>query len=476
MIGALMLYCLLVATLVSGAAFLIERAFSMLGWARRIVWIAALVTAVVLPFLLIAIQDNAQTFSSMQGDAPAVLDEATATGPLTESFIAQFEKQIEPTLALAWPVLSVGFIVFIATGWWRLRRDARAWPMERVDETNVRVSEVFGPAVIGFIKPEIVVPRWVLAAPMQDRAAALAHERSHIVAGDPLLLLIALLTIALMPWNLPMWWQLSRLRFAIEVDCDRRVLRDGTSIEAYGEMLLAIGERSGIATPIGAIALIEPVSQLERRIRIMTAGNYRYVTLLVAGSLAMSTSLVAVATQLSAPSVAGIVPFASSTVEVKAMPDSAAGAIAEKVVAPDSETSLGNQAELATKPALPNIKSKLNSTIATAEASVSLSDRSAGRAEKVAPEKLYASLQPAEPVATTEAENLTLNFRDMEVRKVLQLLAETGRKNLLVSDKVGGLITIMITNAPWQQALDIVCIQAGLRQRQSGDAILIEPK
>jgi len=57
----------------------------------------------------------------------------------------------------------------------------------------------------------------------------IAHEQSHLAAHDPLLLIVALFLLVLMPWNLPLWWQLHRLRYAIEVDCDSRVLR-GASI------------------------------------------------------------------------------------------------------------------------------------------------------------------------------------------------------------------------------------------------------
>ncbi|UUZ52386.1 hypothetical protein LP419_22985 [Massilia sp. H-1] len=45
-----------------------------------------------------------------------------------------------------------------------------------------------------------------------------------MAARDPQLLGLALLVLVAMPWNLPMWWQLRRLRHAIEVDCDARVL------------------------------------------------------------------------------------------------------------------------------------------------------------------------------------------------------------------------------------------------------------
>src|SRR6185312_13070046 len=94
------------------------------------------------------------------------------------------------------------------------------------------------------------------------------HEREHVVACDQLLLLAGVLCVSVAPWNPLLWWQLRRLRFAIEVDCDARVLRQGTDPRRYGEMLLAVSERHA-RTPLAAVALTEPASHLERRIRII---------------------------------------------------------------------------------------------------------------------------------------------------------------------------------------------------------------
>jgi len=71
-----------------------------------------------------------------------------------------------------------------------------------------------------------------------------------------------------MPWNLPLWWQLRRLRVAIEIDCDARVLRRGYDVTHYGETLIAVGERQS-ATIAMVAAMSEPRSLLEQRIRNM---------------------------------------------------------------------------------------------------------------------------------------------------------------------------------------------------------------
>ncbi len=72
-------------------------------------------------------------------------------------------------------------------------------------------------------------------------------------------------------------------------------------------------------------------------------------------------------------------------------------------------------------------------------------------------------------------ERLTLNFQDIDVRSVLQLLADTGGQNIVVSDSVTGNLTLRLQNVPWDQALDIVLRTKGLDQRRDGNVIIVGP-
>ena len=74
-----------------------------------------------------------------------------------------------------------------------------------------------------------------------------------------------------------------------------------------------------------------------------------------------------------------------------------------------------------------------------------------------------------------EGQRLTLNFQDIETRAVLQLLAETSGKNIVVSDTVQGNVTLRLRNVPWDQALDIVMTTKGLVMRQNGNVIMVAP-
>ncbi|MCK9564128.1 MAG: type IV pilus secretin PilQ, partial [Bacteroidales bacterium] len=72
-------------------------------------------------------------------------------------------------------------------------------------------------------------------------------------------------------------------------------------------------------------------------------------------------------------------------------------------------------------------------------------------------------------------ERLSLNFQDIEVRSVLQLIADFTDLNLVASDTVSGSITLRLQNVPWDQALDIVLKAKGLDKRLEGNVLLVAP-
>lgn len=70
---------------------------------------------------------------------------------------------------------------------------------------------------------------------------------------------------------------------------------------------------------------------------------------------------------------------------------------------------------------------------------------------------------------------LSLNFQDIEVRAVLQLIGDFTDTNIVVSDEVDGSITLRLNNVPWDQALDIILQTKGLSQQQNGNVIFVAP-
>jgi len=72
-------------------------------------------------------------------------------------------------------------------------------------------------------------------------------------------------------------------------------------------------------------------------------------------------------------------------------------------------------------------------------------------------------------------EKLSLNFQDIEVRKVLEIIADFTDLNLVASDTVQGNITLRLENVPWDQALELVLKSKGLDKRQAGNVLLVAP-
>lgn len=85
-----------------------------------------------------------------------------------------------------------------------------------------------------------------------------------------------------------------------------------------------------------------------------------------------------------------------------------------------------------------------------------------------------AEQRKAERFAYT-GEKLSLNFQDIDVRSVLQLIADFTDLNLVASDTVAGNITLRLQNVPWDQALDLVLKTKGLDKRQVGNVLLVAP-
>jgi type IV pilus assembly protein PilQ len=91
-------------------------------------------------------------------------------------------------------------------------------------------------------------------------------------------------------------------------------------------------------------------------------------------------------------------------------------------------------------------------------------------------------LTPEEEQALAEerfgftGERLSLNFQDIEIRAVLQLIADFTGLNLVASDTVSGNVTLRLKNVPWDQAMDIILRSKGLGMRENGNVIMVAPQ
>jgi len=76
---------------------------------------------------------------------------------------------------------------------------------------------------------------------------------------------------------------------------------------------------------------------------------------------------------------------------------------------------------------------------------------------------------------TYQGERLTLKFQDIEIRPLLQLLADFTGNNIVVSDSVQGRMSLRLENVPWDQAMDLILTTKGLSQRKNGNVIFVAP-
>lgn len=222
-------------------------------------------------------------------------------------------------LGWAWAASSVVMLALLALSYRRHRRRIAGASREVLHGTAVRISESLGPAVVGVWRPDIVVPRWLLARAQDEQAMVVRHERSHVEVGDPALLMAGCATVALMPWNPGAWYLLARLRLAIEVDCDRRVLRAGAPTRAYGSLLIELTSALPAAR-VGAPAFACRPTHLERRLVAMTARplSHRRARILAAAGVAALAFLGACETAL--PTATEVEQMGVAEVEERVMP------------------------------------------------------------------------------------------------------------------------------------------------------------
>ncbi len=141
-------------------------------------------------------------------------------------------------LRYAWVAMSLSFVIVVTFASHRIRRERSRWKAREIAEVPVLISPSFGPALVGVVKPSIVLPEWVLSLDATAQRAIVAHENEHRAAHDPALILLGLIAVVLMPWNPGLWMSWRGLRRAIELDCDERVVRRGIEGGEYARVLL----------------------------------------------------------------------------------------------------------------------------------------------------------------------------------------------------------------------------------------------
>jgi len=297
MIGSWMLYAVAVSVLFTVAAHALEHVVVARGRPRRMLWIVAMTLSVVLPLV------TGLRRLSTDETLPVRVVPFTITVPAPEAIVPvvqspQRGEQIDRALVVFWAALSVLLLVRLGTGIATLRRARLGWRREELDGMTVCVSPNVGPAVVGLRSMNVVLPEWILGLDVPLRSLVLRHEEEHRSARDPYALFGAAAAVCLLPWNPALWFQARRLRLAIELDCDARVLAAHPTPERYGLLMLTIAQRRSIAPTLFAPMLAEPATQLERRILEMRTTTRRIArwtavggTVLAAGAVTLAGSL-----------------------------------------------------------------------------------------------------------------------------------------------------------------------------------------
>jgi hypothetical protein len=247
----------------------------------------------------------------------------------------------------------------------------------------------------------------------------LAHEREHVRARDAQCLSVAMLAAVLLPWNAALWFIVRRLRLAMELDCDERVLRAHGDRGEYGALLLTVCARRRREMPF-ALALAERPSMLERRIRAMTAITPRQ-RLLISLPLLLGVTLLSVA--------AVRAPSPSLPVHLHSVGASPSHPVV-RVNAPDT----ARDPRVLVKPDQQAL------SVATSRA------------------------RPLPRLANPESlPRISASWENARIADVVAAIAAFAHRRITTAPDVDVLVTATIVREPWREALEQIAARHGLR-------------
>ena len=301
MLLSAVIYVTAVTALLTGAAWILESAVKGRDIPTRFIWAFVICAAIASLGVALGV-DRAETGLALGAPAVVAVELSDVGAAATEVMLGEqltappaltMTRRANAWLWATWSMLSGLLLVLVCNAHVRLHLERRRWSSLTVGGKRVLVSEKRGPAVIGVARPVVVIPHWLLDMTEAQQGLMLRHEQEHRAAGDSRLVAAAVASLVLVPWNLPLWWVVSRLRVALEIDCDRRVLRTAPDIRPYASLLVDIGARAK-PSRLAAVGFSSSFHFLERRIKAMTDSHPRaafraaalaaVATLLIAGA------------------------------------------------------------------------------------------------------------------------------------------------------------------------------------------------
>lgn len=276
-----MAYAVLVSAAIGAAAALVDLVVRPSRIASR--WIWALALALIIPvtgFIMVVPREAAPAAELVTVPDAAIGGPITPVSAPTAGWTT-YLGAMDVALAATWVLASALLLLTIGVGQWRLLRARRRARLGEVQGHRVLLTEDLGPAVAGLTKPVVFVPRWVVALDDASQRLLLAHEVEHARRRDTTLLMGGVVLTALLPWNPVVWWLTWRLRVAVELDCDRRVLAANPGVRRYVDLLLLAAAKPRISARLLAAHFGEHASDLERRIEAMTDTRLKWRAMLV---------------------------------------------------------------------------------------------------------------------------------------------------------------------------------------------------
>jgi beta-lactamase regulating signal transducer with metallopeptidase domain len=295
MIASWMAYSVLVSAGIYFAANALDHALRAADRPARFVWIVALFLSLAACAMALGRSQSADPSRTVGAptrtlDRPIALPTALTPTRTVSVPAASVINRLDVTLVGLWLAGSLLTLAVFGGAARRLRRIASQARPAELAGVQVGLTADTGPLVIGVLKPRMVLPEWVLALNPAEQTLVIAHEQSHITSRDPALLALPVLGVIVAPWNPVLWYMLRRLRRAVEIDCDRRVLMRHPDVRSYADLLIAVASRSQLNI-VTAIGLASSASSLEQRFSFMnrktSSQRYRIFASLGGGLVAL---------------------------------------------------------------------------------------------------------------------------------------------------------------------------------------------
>ena len=286
-----MAYCVLLSAAVAAMATLGDQLLRARRLASRWLWMIAMMAIVPITgaVMIVPLRSPPTELQATVREIPVAALSGAVGIPLTQS--RSWLALTDAGLTVLWISASVLLLGAIGVGRWRVTREKLRARRGQVQGHDVLLTKDLGPAVAGVRQPIVFVPEWVIALDDGSQQLLLAHEMEHARRRDTGMLMAGAALTAMLPWNPVAWWLSRRLRVAVELDCDARVLDTHPDVRRYADLLLVAAGKPRFTSRFLAAHFGEHASDLARRIDAMTNRSWRVRPLMLAAVAAVGLTM-----------------------------------------------------------------------------------------------------------------------------------------------------------------------------------------